>query len=150
FQEPASPVSLASALARRAQELPQPELLVAPYAYRRFDADLLQDVLAQLRPDNVLVTVSAPGGETNATDPRYGTAYAIRPVTPERRAAWQALSRNPALAIAAPNPFLPEDLALKPYSAEPAPSDVPNVARKPQLLQDEGGLRLWFKQDDEF
>lgn len=150
FQEPAQPVSLVSSLARRAQELPLAELLTAPYAYRRFDAALLQDILASLRPDNVLLTLTARGVATTATDPWYGTAYALTPVAPQRLAAWQAVPRAPQLAIAAPNPFLPEDLAIKPYVGEPAPANVPNVAQKPALLVDEGGLRLWFKQDNEF
>jgi len=154
FQEPAQPVSLVSSLARRVQEqeagVPLGEVLTAPYAYRDFDGPLLQSILAALRPDNVLLTLTARGVATDTTDPWYGTAYRFAPLAPERLAAWQDQPRVDALAIAAPNPFLPTDLELKPYTGLPSPEDVPNVALKPDLLVDADGVRLWFKQDTEF
>jgi insulysin len=150
FQEPAQPVSLVSSLSRRAQELPLAELLTAAFAYREFDADLLQSILAELRPDNVLLTLTAQGLATDASDPWYGTAYRFAPVAAERLALWQSRPGNGALAIAAPNLFLPTDLALKPYLGTPAPAGVPNVMLKPELLVDADGVRLWFKQDNEF
>jgi insulysin len=150
FQEPSQPVSLVSALAQRAQELPASQLLQAPYAWIRFDAGLLQQVLAELRPDNVLLTLTARGLPTTATDPWYGSAYGLEAVAPERLALWRSAGEVAELAIAAPNPFLPENLQLKPYRGEPAPAGLPNVAVKPQLLVQEDGLRLWFKQDTEF
>lgn len=154
FQEPAQPVSLVSSLARRVQEqefgVPLDEVLTAPYAYVEFDAALLQSILATLRPDNVLLTVSARGVATDAVDPLYGSAYRFAPIAAQRLAVWQNQARVDALAIAAPNPFLPTDLELKPYAGAPAPADLPNVAVKPGLLVDEGGVRLWFKQDNEF
>jgi insulysin len=154
FQEPAQPVSLVSSLARRIQEraigVPLAEVLTAPYTYGDFDAELVQSVLASLRPDNVLLTLTARGVATDAVDPWYDTAYRFAPLAPQRLAAWQSQPKVEALAIAAPNPFLPKDLALKPYAGTPAPADVPNVAIKPELLVDADGVRLWFKQDDEF
>jgi secreted Zn-dependent insulinase-like peptidase len=152
FQEPAAPVSLVSSLARRMQEpgVPLAEVLTAPYAYTSFDAPLLQSILAELRPDNVLLTLTARGVATDAVDPWYGTAYRFAALAPERVAAWRDAPRSTQLAIAAPNPFLPTDLELKPYTGVPAPAGLPNVAVKPELLVDADGVRLWFKQDDEF
>lgn len=150
FQEPARPVSYVSGMARQLQEYPATELITAGYAYERFDPALLDEVLGYLRPDNVLLTLTSRTVEGDRVDPWYGTEYALQPLTDDRLAAWQRYPDDPALALAPPNPFLPEDITLKPYLGQLPAIDVPSVTLKPELLVDRDGVRLWFKQDSEF
>lgn len=152
FQEAAAPQALVGSLARRLQEYPAAELITAPYAYTQFDAVLLQDILAQLQPENVLLTFTARGVETDSTDVWYGTPYRHSTLPAERLQAWAQYPKSDQLAISAPNPFLPENLALKPYqgAAPTVAADQNSAALKPDLLVDAGGVRLWFKQDAEF
>src|SRR5690606_9165154 len=114
FQEPSRPISYVSSLSRRLQEYPAAEVLSAPYAYEEFDPDLLRDYLGYLRPDNLLLTFTSRTVETDRGDPLLGGQYALRPLRETRLGSWREDAIDPALAIPAPSPFLPEDLSLKP------------------------------------
>jgi insulysin len=150
FQEPANPRSLVSSLSRRLQEYPAAELISAPYAYEDWQPALLEAVLDHLRPDNVLMTFTSRTVTPDTTDPWYGAGYRFTPLEQERLQAWQHHPLQTELAIAAPNPFLPEDLALKPLLEAPLPEGVNPATVKPALLRDAGGIRVWFRQDAEF
>ncbi|MGV3590130.1 MAG: insulinase family protein, partial [Gammaproteobacteria bacterium] len=150
YQEEGSPVSYASSMARRLQEYPQQELITAAYTYQDFAPELLERVFDELRPDNVLVTLTSRTVEGDRVDPFYGTEYSFTPIAPERIAQWRNVPRETSLALNTPNPFLPEMLAIKPFAGTPQPAGIPSAALKPDLIVNEGGVRLWFKQDNEF
>lgn len=150
YQEQGNPVSYVSSMARRLQEYPVEELITAAYTYSDFDPQLLEQVFAALRPDNVLVTFTSRTVEGDRVDPFYGTEYSFTPIPAERIAQWKAVPRETSLALNTPNPFLPENLEIKPFAGTPQPAGVPSAAVKPDLIVDEGGVRLWFKQDNEF
>jgi insulysin len=150
YQEPSDPVSYVSSMSRRLQDYPAAELITAAYTYESFQPVLLNQVLDALRPDNVLMTFTSRSVEGDRVDPLYGASYSFAPLSAERLARWQAVPHEATLAINAPNPFLPEKLEIKPFAGTPQPLDVPSAAVKPDLIVDEGGVRLWFKQDNEF
>jgi insulysin len=150
YQEAAGPVGLVTNLAERLRSYPKQELITAEYFYADFDAALIRRVLRSLRPDNMLLTLSARGLPVDSTERWYGTPFSRQSVTAERQRRWADYPRSAALAIMPPNPFIPEDLALKPRLEAPLPPDQPNVLQKPTLLVDEDGIRLWFKQDNQF
>jgi insulysin len=150
FQEPGNPVSLVSGMSRRLQEYPATELITAAYTYEDFAPALIREILDELRPDNVLLTFTSRNVQGDEIDPWYGTRYRFNPIPQDTLARWQGLPTETALAITEPNPFLPEDLAIKPYTGEPVNPDIPLAEDKPQLLVDADGIRLWFKQDNVF
>lgn len=150
YQEPAGPVGFVSGMSARMQDYELQDLITAAYFYRNFDARLIRSVLDYLRPDNMMITLTARGLPVDRTEPRYGTRYSTQQIGEDRIAAWLAMPRNQSLAVSAPNPFIPQDLALKPLQGAPLSPGAANVAQKPQLLVDENGVRLWFKQDNEF
>jgi insulysin len=150
FQEPQQPVGYVSSMSRRMQEYPAAELITAAYAYEDFDPELLQSILDRLRPDNVLLTLTARGVEGDRRDPWYDTPYRFEALATGRVAAWQSYPRETALALAPPNPFLPADLSIKPLAGAAPSAGVPSARLKPELLVDSDGVRLWFKQDNEF
>ncbi len=150
YQEPSNPLSTVSSMARRLQEYPADELITAAFEYRNFDAALIGSVLDALRPENTLVTFVSRTVSGDLTDPLYGTRYSLSALAPERIALWEQYPREATLAMAAPNPFLPENLDIKPYEGVLPPPSMPSAEVKPKLLVDSGGVRLWFKQDNEF
>lgn len=150
YQEPAGPVGLVTAMAQRMQLFPPQDLITVSYSYDRFNARAVREVLSYLRPDNMMIQLTARGLEVDKTDPWYGARYSARSISAERIAAWRQYPQERALAISPPNPFIPENVAIKPYTGAPAPANVANVEVKPQLLINENGVRLWFKQDNEF
>jgi insulysin len=147
FQEPTQPINLVSSLASARQQYPASEIMTAGYTYEAFDADLIRRFLDYLRPENVLLTVTGLRVETDKLEPRFGGAYSVAPLAEQRIAAWRPSgSRNTALQMPAPNPFIPEDIALKPLEK----AANPDLYAKPAIILDEEGVRLWFKQDDFF
>lgn len=150
YQEPNDPLGYVSSMAQRLQEYPAAELITVGYTYDNFAPALIASVLDALRPENVLVTFTSRSVSGERVDPLYGTRYSFTPLAPEQIARWEQYPVETALAVPAPNPFLPEHLAIKPYAGSPAPADVPSAKVKPEVLVDSGGVRLWFKQDNEF
>ncbi len=150
YQEPGDPLSYVSSMSRRLQEYPPAELITAVSTYESFAPELILQVLDALRPQNALVTFTSRSVSGDRVDPLYGESYSFTPLSAEQIARWDQYPQDPALAMAPPNPFIPENLQIKPFAGTPAPADVPSAAVKPEVLVDEGGVRLWFKQDNEF
>ncbi|MEY4640157.1 MAG: hypothetical protein RLZZ227_151 [Pseudomonadota bacterium] len=150
YQEPGDPVSYVSSMSRMLQQYPATELITAGYTYENFNADLLTQVLEALRPDNVLLTFTSRSVKGDRVDPLYGTRYSFTPIAAQQVARWNAYPHEATLAINKPNPFLPENLAIKAFAGPPAPAGVANVSAKPAVIVDEDGVRMWFKQDNEY
>jgi secreted Zn-dependent insulinase-like peptidase len=102
---------------------------------------LTRRFLAQLTPENVLVTVNATGLPTDASDPWFDTPYRFIQLDADTRTRWQNDAVDPLLALPEPNELLPEDLAVKP--PRQASSHPVRVKRAP-------GFELWFQQDTSF
>jgi len=140
FAEKSSPVGLARRLASWQHEVPQADVLYAPYAFDDWRPELIEELIAHLRPDNVLITRVAPGLETDRTSPWYEAPYRIVPIDEATRARWLGAAPDSTLAIPQPNPFVPEHLAMLPASADERP--VERVTRP--------GFRLWHLRDASF
>lgn len=141
FREPPPPLSYVRGLAASLHLYPPEHILVGPYLFDRFDPGLIRGFLNSLTPENVLVTVVATDLETDRTTPRYETPYKLTALGPDfvRRVTVKEVS--PSLALPEPNPFIPENLAIK---APRDPSPVPaRIVRRP-------GVELWHKQDQTF
>lgn len=151
FQEKTEPINLVRGLSASLHEYPPSEVLRGPYAMDEYDPELIRHYLASLTPDNVFITVTAPGLETDRVDPWFGTAYRISSPDQQSRAAWSDATRSgatrsgetidEALAIAKPNPFIPEDLSLKTADAENS---------KPEKIAEQPGFEFWHQQDSSF
>ncbi len=141
FEEKRSPVGTVRSLSRRMSRDPIEDLLRAPYALEEYAPELIGEYLALLTPDNVLITVSAPGLETDRTERWMGAEYRVRSIAPETLRQWRDPGQVAALALPEPNGFIPQDLSLKrPDADNPVP----------QRVVDETGLRVWFKHDTQF
>lgn len=107
-----------------------------PFLWVREDADAYRELLAQLRPDNLLVTLLARGLPTDQVEPYYGTEYSY---SEETGPAYTALLDPPKVAgihLPAPNPFIP--------------TEVGQLALRPVQLIAEPVLSLYYWQDTEF
>jgi len=108
----------------------------------RFDEPLIRRFLQQLTPDNVLVTLMAPGVATDKTSTYYRTPYQIRSIDAAQRDAWRNVALNADVVLPAKNPFVPQQLQTA--GVEPVAGAVP------QPLIDQSGLHFWHLQDGEF
>ena len=97
-----------------------------------YDESVIDSVLAQLRPDNAVVTLIAPSVVPDKTTEFYGAEYRVYRPSAERVASW-GISRYADLPLPEKNPLIPESLELE---------DVVS-AEKPLLLRDSGSVELW-------
>ncbi len=142
FQEPASPLAHVRSLAASLHDYPPEDVLRGPYLMETFDPELIRGYLAWLRPDKLLLTVSAPERETDAIEPWFQVPYRLQAIAADTVARWRDAPRLAELALPRPNPFIPERLALKPLPEQPA--------TEPELILEQPGLSLWFLQDSEY
>ena len=124
FPEKPSPDALARRLASMQHEIPQDQLLRAPYAFDEWRPDLIMQVLDALRPDNVLVMRIAPGLDTDQKAPWYDTPYRITALDASTVAAWAAGTPDE-------RPSQPRDSATQPiYSSPPGYAAPPEYANR--------------------
>ncbi len=141
FQEKSSPLNYVSHLARNLQRYPAKAVLRGPYAMDNYDPALIRQFLGYLKPRKLLLTVNAPGLETNAKDPWFGTSYQVSKLESQATRRWDSDAIDVALRIPEPNPFLPDNLAVKnPDDATP----------KPERIRQSRAFELWFQQDASF
>ena len=139
FASPSQPQSLVRYIAANLHHFPAEEVLHGPATVSRYDPELIQDFLGRLRPDNLLLVLTAPGLATDRRTQFFDSAYAVRKIDATRLAAWRPLRHDPQLAIPAANEFIPENLAVKPLEKQ---TEIPVRVVATPLLE------LWFKQDD--
>jgi secreted Zn-dependent insulinase-like peptidase len=132
--------SLTQAIAHSLHDYAPMDVLVAPYLVERFDAGLTWHYLNALTPENLLLTVTAPGLPTDNRTPHFNAPYSIRPVAPTRVARWRSPVIPAALQLPGPNKYLPDDLALQADAS----------AQPPKRLSMEPGFALWHQQDTSF
>ena len=142
FQEMRQPISLVRSLASAMNDYPPADWLRGPYLMTDYQPELIQRFLRELRSDNTLITVSSQALSTDQVDPWFETPYKLSRIGPEQVQIWADEAIDPALAIPAPNPFIPEQLTLKSSGNE--------QAGVPTLLQNTAGLQLWHQLDTSF
>ena len=136
FRDKGEGAGLATTLANQLMDYPIEIAERVPYLWLREDRAAVQKVLAQLRRDNLLVTLVAKGLPVDKVEPYFGTRYSYAEDTGP---AWTALSQVVAVAairLPAPNPFIPASTRLLPI--------------EPARLIDEPTLSLYYAQDTEF
>jgi len=141
YAEKIEPIAYVRSLANDLHDFPPRELLRAHYVFDEFDPGLVAEYLDRLRPENVLVTLTTKGVETNARTHFYDVAYGIFPIEEATLASWRPREIHADLALPGPNPFIPEDLALAP------PEEGGEV---PTLAKSSPGFELWHRLDTEF
>lgn len=141
FQEKATPIHYTSYLASRMRHHAAEEVLVAPYLMDRYDPELYRRLLGYLTPDNVLISLMAKGVTTDRESVWYKAPYGYRQLTSEeRQAITPAATAQAAMHMPEPNPFIPEDLAMRKQPDMPEPARLPT---KENLL-------AWYMQDTSF
>lgn len=142
FQEQSEPIHLVSRLAMRLQDVKPQDALTAPYLVAHYAPDRYRAILDRLSPDNVTVALLSPQPlPKNARQTRwYDTPYTLEPLDMsalEKRSDVTTLANQ--LALPAPNPFIPDQLALVKGQTMQQPT---------KLLDDP--MTLWFARDKRF
>jgi len=141
YAEKAEPLGLVRRLANDLHELPPDELLRGHYLLEEFDPELVEEYLGYLTPDNMLMTITAPGLETDARTDWFSVDYRIRPIEEQTLARWRSPPADSRLTLPEPNRFVPDELTLESGS---------QAGSVPVALERRPGFELWHQLDTEF
>ena len=148
YQEQSKAINYVTGIAVNMDLVPVGDVLRAPAAFDRFDAGLIRETLNALNVNNVLVTYISPDIKPSATEKWFSVPYRMGAIPDKMLAAWRAPVALSGIALPAPNPFLPEHLALVKGSAAPSTGQIPTTLVT--HAAESAGLRLWHLADTEF
>ena len=132
FQEKSNPSGFVFRLSPQLDNYPPQDLLVAPYLMEDFDAELIEEYLTYLTPENLVVEYSAPDVEGDRLEPWFRVPFSIAEFKlPAAKATFD-------FKLPEANPFLPENTDL--VAADEAP-----IQRT-----DAGAVTMWLDTDVRF
>lgn len=141
YLEPSAPAHYVSRVASDIHYYPAPLVLNGPYLMDRYDASVIELFLQHLNPDNVVVSLTAPGVAVDSTSHFYKTRYQATTVSKKVLKRWHSVGLNPQITLPVPNEFIAEDLSV---------TGTEDASSVPILLSEQNGLRVWFKNDDQY
>lgn len=142
YQEKTKPIRLVTRLAEDLKYIPPKDVVSASWRYGRYPEDLVKDLLDRLTPENLQVVLMSHQIEhTDQRERWYGTDYKVETVSRERVKAWLPKKEVLELSLPAPNPFILKNTTIK---------EVFQAVSNIDLIRNEIGGRVWFKQDTVF
>lgn len=139
YAELPEPRSRAAALAANLQAYAADDVLTGPWLMSTWNPSAIDATLARLVPDNSLVMLIAPGLTTDRRTTHYDAPFSARQVPQDRVLSWRTADPDPRLSLPAPNPYLPDDLALV------APTD--GAVATPESIHRSPSFTSWFAPD---
>ncbi|MFE8073204.1 insulinase family protein [Marinobacteraceae bacterium S3BR75-40.1] len=141
FKEAAEPIHEVSRLASTLHDVAPVDILQAPWMMEHYRPDAYRELLQRLRPNNVLLSVLGPKTLDKAQKtPHFEAPYLLEQVAAEALDATDSdRSLSAKLALPAPNPFVPENLAMVSGA----------TMEKPTQLQEEP-FPVWYARDTSF
>ena len=141
FQEKRSSSGTASSLSRTLQYYSPQHILDANFYYGKYSHQLVTQYLTYLTPENMRQVLVAKGLKTDHVQPLYDTPYAMNKLSSEEIAHYKSPADIDELTLPEANPFIAENLTLK---------DITQTAKNPEVIAQQDGFKLWYKQDTEF
>ncbi len=141
FQEQSEPIHEVTRLSHNLQLYPAKYVISADYLMEKFDPKLIHNILSQMTPENLLVTLQAKTVDTDQQDPWFNAQYSIQPISPARLEKWANPATDSALQVRQLNPFIADQFAIKPAAHEQL---------RPERILQQGPYSLWHKQDQTF
>ncbi|TDZ49920.1 putative zinc protease [Colletotrichum trifolii] len=131
--------------------LPREWLLSGYSRLRKFDAKLIEEGLACLRPDNFRMTIISQkfSGDWNQKEKWYGTEYRHEKIPADfmeeikKAASSPPSGRLTELHLPHRNNFIPTKLEVE-------KKEVKEPALSPRVVRSDSLARTWFKKDDTF
>jgi secreted Zn-dependent insulinase-like peptidase len=156
FLQHGEPMGYVTSLSTAMHYYSPDDVLRGPYAMDRYDAGMIDGLVAELRPENALVVMTHEGVETDRVSKWYEVPYSVEhagtrllagecgdcPLPESIRPQQRAPTGVTEFALPAPNAFIPDDVSLVETSWE--------YSYLPVLLLEQDRQSIWFGQDDEF
>lgn len=118
FVEKGEGTALVNMFASMMQYYPLIGLERTPFLLTEYNPKLVDSLLFRLTPDNMLAILAARDVETDEVEPYYGTEYSYTQTHPEWVRQWTTSDLHPKIRLPAPNPFIPDNLDVRPFGGE--------------------------------
>ncbi|KAG8080044.1 hypothetical protein GUJ93_ZPchr0007g4342 [Zizania palustris] len=143
YRDKSAPIHYVVNISSNMQIYPPEDWLIASSVPSKFSPDTIQSVLNELTPQNVRIFWESKKfeGQTNLTEPWYGTSYFVEAAPPSIIQKWVNKAPMEDLHMPKPNIFIPSDLSLK---------NVEEKAAFPFMLRKTLFSRVWYKPDTMF
>ena len=142
FREQDEPLHEVMRLSSQLQHYPPEDVLSAPWLMERYAPEQYRALLDHLTPDNVVVFLLSPDPKLDnpQTTDWYDTPWQREALPAETLTQGAPPELAAELALPAPNPFIPEALAM-----------VPGATMAHPVRLDRGdGVEIWFARDTRF
>ncbi|KAL6657756.1 hypothetical protein ACP70R_005536 [Stipagrostis hirtigluma subsp. patula] len=143
YRDKGPPINYVVNISSNMQIFPPEDWLIASSVPSTFSPDAIQNILNELIPENVRIFWESKKfeGQTNSTEPWYGTCYSVEAIHPSVIQKWVERAPEEDLHLPKRNIFIPSDLSLKGVEEK---ISFPRMLRKTQFS------RLWYKPDTMF
>lgn len=145
FAEKDDAMSFVSSMANNLQYFPAKEVMRGDFLMDGLDQKQVVAILDQLKPSNVLLTVSAPDIQGDKHSQFYSVPYRVVNLAAGDIKKWERPLKDSGLALPAVNPFVPDNLQLKAVV-----QSVEKQTALPQQVVATDNYALWFLQDAYF
>jgi secreted Zn-dependent insulinase-like peptidase len=140
YAEKIKPADYVTMLASNMHKYSDQNLLLGPYQRSQFDKQLISDLMGQLSVENMLLMVTAPEVDTTELSAFYQTPFFVETMGKGVVEAIQNTDTLFNLSLVGKNPYIPSNLDLIAEAKD----------KKPVLVTDAGGLRVWHQKSTEF
>lgn len=141
FQEKMPASTYAMFLSEKLLHYPPQDVLRGGKVFQAWKPELLTRLLGYLRPHNMAMTLVDLAVKTDGVEHFYQVPYRISKPGEDALALWKEPEIEAQLALPMPNPFMPENVEIKPLAQK-------NIV--PVALEKALGRALWHQQDAEF
>jgi insulysin len=141
FMERRDTSALTRSLASNVHIYPSVDILRGAVAFDDFDPVPIRKLFARLVPENLMLTVTAVGLETDRHSYHFKAPYSRTSIPPSTLATWSGARTTAELALPEPNPFIATRLDMV---------DAKEGVRLPAEIFKEPGFALWHAADVTF
>jgi insulysin len=120
------------------------DIISAPYLHKKFNPELINSVLDQLTPENLVLQFVGKEfkGQTDAVEPWYNAHYKNEKIPADHIQKWKSIKDIDAqMTLPAKNEFIPQQLTLK---------EVSQPQTEPHLIKESKTVKVWHMIDSTF
>ncbi|RZA04178.1 MAG: hypothetical protein EOO68_08835 [Moraxellaceae bacterium] len=128
------PLSQAIAVTMNQFDLPIENVIDAEFIYESFDQNAINNLLAQLQPENARIWYINKAENVQTTIPFFGGKYDVRDITSEQQSRWAVEAAKIQFKLPPPNNL---------FTDKPA-DIVDNVYKKPQKIVSQKGVEAFL------
>lgn len=146
FKDKENPLNLVSNVVHSMIVYPLADVLSANYLLTEWRPELIEEVLACLRPDNSRIIIVGQKTKEKCTEEEqwYKTNYYFEKIEKAAIDGWLSCGMNTKLKLPEPNLYIPTDFSILDIE------DGNSEKLHPTIILDTPLMRVWYKQDTEF